>query len=114
MLFVSCTQQPYAGIDLPSGGRPASDDAIISYIDQRLEQEYYWLDEVEEKSPSFNRYVEWEDYLDGALRLLTTNTDDGYTKNDQRHFYSFIRQTNGSTRSAASIDISRRESCESI
>ena len=102
LLFVGCTTPSYPGIDSPSGGNSSIDQQIISYIDQRLIEEYYWLDEVEEKSPSFNRYVEWEDYLDGALRLLTTNTDDGYTKNNQRHFYSFIRQTNGSTRSAKS------------
>lgn len=92
MLFVSCTQQPYAGIDLPSGGRPASDDAIISYIDQRLEQEYYWLDEVKQKSSTFNRNMEWSGYLNHALSQLKTNEDDGsYNSRGQRSYYSYIR-----------------------
>lgn len=99
LLFVGCTTPSYPGIDAPSGGNSSIDEQIINYIDQRLVEEYYWLDEVEEKSPSFNRYVKWNNYLDGALRLLSTNSDDGYTKSGQRYFYSFIRQTNSSTRS---------------
>ena len=77
MLCVSCTQQPYSGIDAPSGSRPTTDNAIISYIDQRLEQEYYWLDEVKQKKSSFNRYLPWDQYLNHVLSKLTTNEDDG-------------------------------------
>lgn len=93
LLSVSCMQQPYSGIDVPSGGRPISEDAIISYIDQRLEQEYYWLDEVKEKRSMFNRRLAWDQYLSNALSKLTTNEDDGsYNSKGQRSYYSYIRE----------------------
>lgn len=93
MLCVSCMQQPYSGMDVPSSGRPISEDAIISYIDQRLEQEYYWLDEVKEKRSMFNRRLAWEQYLNHALSKLTTNENDGsYNSKGQRSYYSYIRQ----------------------
>ena len=92
MLCVSCTQQPYSGIDAPSGSRPTTDNAIVSYIDQRLEQEYYWLDEVKQKKSSFNRYLPWDQYLNHVLSKLTTNEDDGsYNSKGQRSYYSYIR-----------------------
>ena len=92
MFCVACTQQPYSGIDAPSNSRPATDGAIISYIDQRLEQEYYWLDEVKQKKTSFNRYLPWTQYLSHALSKLTTNEDDGsYNSKGQRSYYSYIR-----------------------
>lgn len=92
MLCVSCTQQPYSGIDVPSSSRPTTEDAIISYIDQRLEQEYYWLDEVKQKRSLFNRLLPWNQYLNHALSKLTTNEDDGsYNSKGQRSYYSYIR-----------------------
>ncbi|MBR5595560.1 MAG: PDZ domain-containing protein [Alistipes sp.] len=92
MLCVACTQQPYSGIDVPSNGRPATEEAIISYIDQRLEQEYYWLDEVKQKKSMFNRRLPWDQYLSHALSKLTTNEDDGsYNSKGQRSYYSYIR-----------------------
>lgn len=92
MLCAACTQQPYSGIDAPSNARPNTEDTIISYIDQRLEQEYYWLDEVKVKRTLFNRRLPWEQYLSHALSKLTTNEDDGsYNSNGQRSYYSYIR-----------------------
>ena len=98
---VSCTQPGGGGIDRPSGGS-STDEAIIGYIDQRLMEEYYWLDEVHQKSNLFNRRVEWEDYLHSSLLMLTTNEDDGYYNNrGQRAFYSFIRESPAETRAEA-------------
>ena len=92
MLCTACTQQPYSGIDAPSNARPNTEDAIISYIDQRLEQEYYWLDEVKQKRSMFNRRLPWDQYLSHALSKLTTNEDDGsYNSKGQRSYYSYIR-----------------------
>ena len=92
MLCVSCAQP--SGID--DGGRPITEDAIISYIDQRLEQEYYWLDEVQQKRTLFNRHLPWEKYLNHVLSKLTTNEDDGsYNSNGQRSYYSYIRDVTG-------------------
>lgn len=99
LLAVACTQPGYPDIDNPQQGGSANDRKIIDYIDQRLSQEYYWLDEVEEKQSRFNRNLKWENYLDASLAMLTTNSDDGYINGKgQRVFYSYIRKSNSTTR----------------
>lgn len=104
LLVAACTQPHYPGIDHPSGGgNSATDQSIIDYIDQRLEAEYYWLDEVETKVNTFNRRVAWESYLSATLSSLKSNTDDGYINSKgQRMFYSYIREIPQSTRSEVS------------
>ncbi len=96
---VACTTPSYpSGIDTP---KPITelDKRVIDYIDRRLEQEYYWLDEVIERGGSFNRNVEWERYLGSSLGLLTTNADDGYINSKgARVLYSYIRELEGDTR----------------
>ncbi|MBO7262024.1 MAG: PDZ domain-containing protein [Alistipes sp.] len=99
LLAVACTQPGYPDIDNPQQGGSAEDRKIIDYIDQRLSQEYYWLDEVEEKQSRFNRNLKWENYLDASLAMLSTNSDDGYINSKgQRVFYSYIRKSNSTTR----------------
>lgn len=100
LFVVACTQPGYPGIDSPnSGGGTAKDKNIIAYIDQRLEEEYYWLDEVVEKQQQFNRNLKWDNYLDNALGKLNTNTDDGYVNSKgERVFYSYIRDITSGTR----------------
>lgn len=103
LLVVACTQPAYPDIDNPQQGGSADDRKIIDYIDQRLSQEYYWLDEVEERSHTFNRNLKWENYLDASLAMLKTNTDDGYVNsNGQRVFYSYIRKSSATTRATVS------------
>lgn len=101
-LLVACTTPYYPpSIDNPSGGTSAEDMAIIDYIDKRLTEEYYWLDEVEERSASFDRRLPWKSYLDRSLRSLTTNGDDGYLNNKgERVLYSYIRELESDTRTA--------------
>ena len=99
LFIVGCTS-PYPMIDNPGGGsNSAENQQIIDYINQRLSQEYYWLDEVEEKRGYFNTYQSWDKYLDDALRKLETNVDDGYLNSKgQRVFYSYIRELPSTTR----------------
>lgn len=101
LLIVACAN-PYPGIDNPNNGRGDGNDVdIIAYIDKRLSEEYYWLDEVAVKSERFNRNVGWEEYLGGALAMLDTNTDDGYINSKgERMFYSYIHDVSSSTRSS--------------
>lgn len=103
-LAAACTNPSHHGVDGPStGGNSAENQAIIDYIDQRLEFEYYWLDEVRDRCNSFDRRVEWEDYLHNTLSRLETNRDDGYlTNNGQRVFYSYIREIPSATRAEVS------------
>ncbi|MBR3590814.1 MAG: hypothetical protein IKL43_07395, partial [Alistipes sp.] len=66
---LACTSPYIPSIDNPS--YPTDEDLdIIAYIDKRLAEEYYWLDEVVEKSSSFNRRLKWEEYLDNSLLRL--------------------------------------------
>lgn len=103
LVVVACTQPGYPDVDNPHQGGSADDRKIIDYIDQRLSQEYYWLDEVVEKSDRFNRNLPWENYLDASLAMLTTNGDDGYVNSKgQRVFYSYIREANAKTRATVS------------
>ena len=101
LLFAACAN-PYPGIDSPvQQPNSSADKDIIAYIDQRLVEEYYWLDEVEQKSHLFDReYTKWNKYLDASLSKLQTNMDDGSVKsNGERSFYSYITEI-GSTRAA--------------
>lgn len=103
LLFAACTSPSYPGIDRPQyGGNSSKDLAIIDYIDQRLETEYYWLDEVAKKCNTFDRQQPWEGYLSSVLSRLQTNLDDGYINSKgQRVFYSYIHETQSTTRAEA-------------
>lgn len=98
MLVAACTTPSYPSIDQPStGSNTQKDRDIIAYIDERLETEYLWLDEVLEKKDGFNRNAAWNEYLGSSLSKLTTNGDDGYVNaNGQRVYYSYIREITSS------------------
>jgi len=101
--MAGCMSPSYPSIDQPSGGGDASSRQIVDYIDKRLEEEYYWLDEVMERGGSFNRTLRWDKYLTNSLQRLETNGDDGYINaKGQRVLYSYIRDVNGTTRTATS------------
>ncbi len=103
LLCTACTSPSFPGIDNPAYGQNNQVDRdIIAYIDQRLEEEYYWLDEVAEKSYLFDReFCKWTDYLKSSLSKLKTNVDDGSVKsNGQRSFYSYITEVSSTTRAA--------------
>lgn len=104
LLLIGCTTPSYPNIDRPSTNISDEDKYIIDYIDQRLSQEYYWLDEVCERSHTFNRNQAWSKYLPNVLGSLQTNVDDGYLNNqNQRVLYSYIRNTNSATRSQSEV-----------
>lgn len=101
--MVGCTSPSYPSIDQPSGGGDVTSRQIVDYIDKRLEEEYYWLDEVMERGGSFNRTLRWDKYLANSLQRLETNGDDGYVNaKGQRVLYSYIRDASSTTRTAAS------------
>lgn len=95
--IVACTT-PYSPTDRPSIEQQGENREIIDYIDKRLTEEYYWLDEYVEKSGSFDRNMNWEQYLDRALLSLRSNADDGYINpRGERVLYSYIREISNST-----------------
>ena len=99
LMGVSCTSPQYSSIDTPPTPKPKGDSEVISYIDKRLEEEYYWLDEVLERRAYFDRSLSWDKYLTHALSKLKTNDDDGYFNSQgQRGYYSYIRELSSTTR----------------
>lgn len=102
LLVYGCTTPSYPSIDHPTQEITPEDSQIIAYIDQRLEEEYYWLDEVIKRSLSFDRRVPWANYMGRALTMLSTNGDDGYINaKGERVLYSYIREVDAATRSTA-------------
>ncbi len=103
-MLVACTTPSYpSGIDRPATVTEL-DREVIAYIDKRLSEEYYWLDEVQERSGSFNRNVEWSKYLNSTLNALSTNVDDGYRNNKgARVFYSYIRNVEDGSRAGSMV-----------
>ena len=101
LLLTACTKNPYPGVDNPTQGQNSSQDKeIIAYIDKRLVEEYYWLDEVKDRNFLFDReHYKWSEYLQHALSKLKTNVDDGYVNSSgKRSFYSYISEYKTSTR----------------
>ena len=101
MLVAACTTPYYPGVDHPGTTQNGQTDRdIIAYIDQRLAEEYYWLDEVAQKSHLFDReHLKWDEYLGASLSRLTTNSDDGYINaSGKRVYYSYIRKMPNATR----------------
>lgn len=101
LLFAACTSPYYPGFDNPGTTQNSQTDRdIIAYIDQRLLEEYYWLDEVIDKYYLFDgEHLKWDEYLGASLSRLKTNTDDGYINaSGKRVYYSYIRKVPNATR----------------
>ena len=54
----------------------ASDEVVI-WVDERLQQEYYWLDEYNQKHSDFDFTLTYDKFLSQTLLSLTTNGMDG-------------------------------------
>ena len=66
-------------------------DPVLKYVDERLQHEYYWLDEYNEKRATFDPTLAADEYLDESLLSLTTNiADGGYDYRGNRYIYSYI------------------------
>lgn len=74
-----------------SGG---AEDPVVTWVDQRLGAEYYWLDEYNEKRPTFDFSQTYDRFLSTSLLSLTTNEmDGGIDGNGNRYIYSYIVRT---------------------
>lgn len=71
-------------------------DELLKYVDKRLVEEYYWLDEYNEKRATFDFTLSAEEYLDESLSSMTTNiADGGYDYEGNRYVYSYFMQISG-------------------
>lgn len=74
-----------------SGG---AEDPVVTWVDKRLTNEYYWLDEYKEKRPTFDFSLTYDRFLSSSLLSLTTNEMDGGRNSDgSRYIYSYIVRT---------------------
>lgn len=79
---------------------------VVEWMDGRLQDEYYWLDEYVEKRGTFDYSLEYDEFLSSALLSMTTNMDDGgIDEYGDRYIFSYIEQEpTGETRSIMSED----------
>lgn len=71
-----------------------AEDPVVTWIDERLSKEYYWLDEYNEKRPTFDFSLTYDKFLSSSLLSLTTNEMDGGRYDDgTRYIYSYIVRT---------------------
>lgn len=68
-----------------------SKDPVITYMDERLKVEYLWLDEYNDKRPTFQWSLKYDDFLEKSLLSMTTNIEDGGRYEDgTRYIFSNI------------------------
>ena len=67
-------------------------DEVVKWVDQRLQDEYYWLDEYKEKLNTFDYTLAYDKFLSPSLLSMTTNMEDGYVSGGTRYLYSYITQ----------------------
>ena len=67
-------------------------DEVVKWVDQRLQDEYYWLDEYKEKLNTFDYTLAYDKFLSTSLLSMTTNMEDGYVVEGTRYLYSYITQ----------------------
>lgn len=76
-------------------------DAVLKHVDERLQHEYYWLDEYNEKRATFDPTLAADEYLDESLLSLTTNmADGGIDYRGNRYIYSYIYALNAASAQA--------------
>lgn len=77
-----------------------AEDPVVTWVDERLSTEYYWLDEYNEKRPTFDFSLTYDKFLTTSLLSLTTNEMDGGRYDDgSRYIYSYIVRSEAGTMS---------------
>ena len=72
---------------------------VTKWVDERLQDEYYWLDIYKENIDKFDYSLDYDKFLSTSLLSLTGNEMDGYVSGGTRYLYSYI--TRESTARAA-------------
>ena len=76
-------------------------DEVLAYVDKRLSEEYYWLEEYNEKRLTFDASLPADEYLDESLLSMETNiADGGYDYRGNRYVYSYIYALNAASAQA--------------
>ena len=79
-------------------------DEVTQWVDERLQKEYYWLDEYNLKLSRFDYSLAYDKYLSSTLMSLTTNMGDGGVYSDgSRYLYSYIIRESNSSGSSSQL-----------
>lgn len=79
-------------------------DDVVKWVDERLQKEYYWLDEYNQKLSLFDYSLAYDKYLSSTLMSLTTNMGDGGVYSDgSRYIYSYIIRESSNTGSSSQL-----------
>ena len=74
-----------------------SKDPVIQYIDERLSTEYLWLDEYNDKRPTFNYSLKFDAFIEKSLLSLTTNIEDGGKRDGERYLFTNMQYLGNSS-----------------
>lgn len=82
-------------------------DPVLQYVDERLSTEYLWMDEYNDKRPTFNYNLKYDAFIEKSLLSLNTNIEDGGVRNGERYLFTNMQYLGnsspyGSTRAGAS------------
>ena len=67
-------------------------DEVVKWVDQRLNDEYYWLEGYKEYSYLYDYTLPYDKFLSTSLLAIpeSINGDDGYVSGGTRYLYSYI------------------------
>ncbi|MBE6220572.1 MAG: hypothetical protein E7127_02900 [Rikenellaceae bacterium] len=73
--------------------KSGASDEVVVWIDERLQEEYYWMDEYNQKHSDFDFTLAYDKFLSQTLLTLTTNQmDGGVDSRGNRYIYSYIEK----------------------
>lgn len=83
-----------------------ADNEVVEWIDERLSDEYYWLDEYVQKRSTFDFSLEYDKFLSTSLLSLSSNAMDGGVQTSStglptRYLYSYITREEASSAAAS-------------
>ncbi len=93
LFMASCTDDPSTDETNDSEPTPSEKevDEVVQWMDGRLQKEYMWMDEYNEKHSKFDLTLEWDKFLDKTLLSLTTNKEDGgKDSRGHRYIYTYV------------------------
>lgn len=77
LFMASCGDDPTTPEPTPTPTPSVKVDEVVKWMDGRLQKEYMWMDEYNEKHSNFDLSLAWDKFLDKTLLSLTTNKADG-------------------------------------
>lgn len=90
LFMASCGDDPTTPEPTPTPTPSVKVDEVVKWMDGRLQKEYMWMDEYNEKHSNFDLSLAWDKFLDKTLLSLTTNKADGGEDDYGRYIYTYV------------------------